>query len=481
MTSQPFKFVLNNLRNNDINLLFTADKVVGSTGITINEPIAITAITNNTLLFDYVDSGRLYFVDGPILSGNPLGPNSAYYYTWIEFSQKNNDITGNTKQFWVNLTNVDVTAMQLSLSGTSTDGEDFSLGYEKSANDIIDYCNTKFKGSINNLGKPKVIAPNVNGLPYPSYDDYVTMLVDNNSELMIISDGSPSVTFTGNFCNIEDEIGTLNLSIKDTNGNTIKIYSTGLTTDIIYRCDGATLYYNDICYLQNRGDSGSTAVITNSVFRNIMIGLNEGYFSKDGTNSSCDFSAISPFTNGGNGYAEYIHSVSNSYGFPYADNNLKVLVTPIASIETPLVITICDDDKPFGYTEGKFTPQTPSCGEYEFNIGPSSNVGKITCGNFEFPQQSDGSYWGYIPESADWKELCFNDGITKNYILYNTKDIQTGSTTNVIAIGENGEQVINGALPMWVKLPSAATAKYSLQFGASNTLNPNANNPVWNP
>jgi hypothetical protein len=479
MERKPFKFVLNNLRDENIYLLFTADAVSGSTGITVNQPICITAVTDNTLVFDYVNSGRLYFVEGPIYSGTPIGPNTAYYYSWIEFSQKHADITGNTHQFWVNLTNVDVSAMQLSLSGTATDGTTFSLGYEKSANDIIKYCKDNFVGSINNTGKPKVIAPNVNGKPYPRYNDYFKSLVKSNAAMTIVSDGSPAVTFTGNFCETVDNIGLLNVLLKDVNGNTIKIYSSAITSDIIYRCDGATLYYNDICYPENRGDSGATAVVTNSVFRNIMIGLNEGYFSTTGTNSTCDFAAMTPFTNGGNDYAEYIHSVSNSYGYPYADNNLKVLVTPTASTETALYITICKDDTPFGYTAGKFTPQTPSCGNYEINIGQDSNVGKVTCDNLQFPQQENGAYMGYIPKSDDWNKIWFDDGVNKNYILYNTKDIQTGATeANVIWSGANGQSVLVGAPPQWQKLPAGATGEYTLNYGSNVTINPLANNPI---
>ena len=59
-----------------------------------------------------------------------------------------------------------------------------------------------------------------------------------------------------------------------------------------------------------------------------MIGINEGYFSmtNPANNDNSMFPGLVPFATGdGNQYAQVIHEGSNSYGFPYADSNLKVL------------------------------------------------------------------------------------------------------------------------------------------------------------
>jgi len=42
-----------------------------------------------------------------------------------------------------------------------------------------------------------------------------------------------------------------------------------------------------------------------------------------------------------------MHETSNSYGFPYADSNLKTLL--VAAIDTPITLTILKDDESGGY------------------------------------------------------------------------------------------------------------------------------------
>jgi hypothetical protein len=75
------------------------------------------------------------------------------------------------------------------------------------------------------------------------------------------------------------------------------------------------------------------------LFRNLCIGINEAYFTANGPNDSWKFSSDKPFQNGqGNVYAQIMHESSNSYGFPYADSNLKPLL--VASIATPVTLTI---------------------------------------------------------------------------------------------------------------------------------------------
>lgn len=42
-----------------------------------------------------------------------------------------------------------------------------------------------------------------------------------------------------------------------------------------------------------------------------------------------------------------MHETSNSYGFPYADANLKTLL--VAAIDSPITLTILRDDEPGDY------------------------------------------------------------------------------------------------------------------------------------
>lgn len=96
---------------------------------------------------------------------------------------------------------------------------------------------------------------------------------------------------------------------------------------------------------QNRPDNGArdaSTVYTNSLFRNLCIGINEGYFTAEGPNDSSKFSSEKPFRNSqGNVYAQILHETSNSYGFPYADANLKTL--PVAAIDSPITLIILKD------------------------------------------------------------------------------------------------------------------------------------------
>jgi hypothetical protein len=133
--------------------------------------------------------------------------------------------------------------------------------------------------------------------------------------------------------------------------DTFQILKSQFTTEYLYRCDGGTIVFNGAPLPQNRPDRAgqdASAVYTNSLFRNLCIGINEGYFSADGRNDSTKFSSEKPFGNGrGNVYAQIMHETSNSYGFPYADANLKTLL--VAAIDSPITLTILKDDEAAGY------------------------------------------------------------------------------------------------------------------------------------
>src|SRR5262249_9101247 len=105
--------------------------------------------------------------------------------------------------------------------------------------------------------------------------------------------------------------------------------------------------YNGQTFPQNRNDQegkNASAVYTNSLFRNLCIGINEGYFTAAGANDSNRFSSEVPFQHGqGSIYAKIIHESSNSYGFPYADANLNTLI--VAAIDSQMTLTILKDDE----------------------------------------------------------------------------------------------------------------------------------------
>ena len=181
-------------------------------------------------------------------------------------------------------------------------------------------------------------------------------LTEAGARLTILTDtplGGSSKTFTGSFTrgtyrSLPDEKPILTLR---SDADTFEIMKSQFGTEYLYRCDGGQVVFNGESVPQNQNDQGgrlAPAVYTNSLFRNLCIGINEGYFTADGSNDSSKFSSDKPFQNGqGNVYAQIIHEASNSYGFPYADSNLKTLV--VGAITTAITLTILKDDESGGY------------------------------------------------------------------------------------------------------------------------------------
>ena len=139
------------------------------------------------------------------------------------------------------------------------------------------------------------------------------------------------------------------ISLTSAEGDTFQVLQSQFTTEICYRCDGGTLIYNGATVDQNQSPQTTDAQLyANSTFRNILIGINEGYFKNAGPNISEAFPGQVPFATGdGSKYAQVLHENSNSYGFPYADSNLKVLIT--ADPSKTLTMTICTDLEAIGY------------------------------------------------------------------------------------------------------------------------------------
>ena len=342
-------------------LMLTASSQSGLQGIEVGQSLPIEDFfgrnPSHTFSAATLVEGRLYVGYGPLPPAPD--PNSMQYYGWIEFSKNEHDAG-----VWLNLTNVDILALPLALKGRLADGgKPFSLGYKEPVSDIISTMKIRALTRQGPAvlkdcggGRIKLVAPNIQFPFYRSYDEYLNTLTSVGAQLTIVTDtpiGETSKTFTGAF----SKGGYLDLPSASPiltmtcGADTFEVLKSQFTTEYLYRCDGGTIVYNGQSLPQNRpDDSGrdASAVYTNSLFRNLCIGINEGYFTAQGPNDSSRFSVDTPFRNGqGNVYAQIIHEGSNSYGFPYADSNLKTLL--VADIDHPITLTILNDDEAGGY------------------------------------------------------------------------------------------------------------------------------------
>jgi hypothetical protein len=260
----------------------------------------------------------------------------------------------------LNLSNVDIVGLPLTLQGRLADsGAPFSLGYRKSVEEIVADIRTRALTRVDPAvlrdcggGRTKVVAPNIQFPFYRRYDEYLDTLTTVGAKLTIGTDtpiGATAKTFTGSFSTgrYQDLADAHPLVSLSSGSDRFDVLKSQFTTEFLYRCDGGSVMYNEEAVPQNRPDDRGQnldAVYTNSLFRNLCIGINEGYFTPDGPNDSSTFSSGTPFRDGqGNVYAQIIHEASNSYGFPYADANLKTLV--VAAADAPITLTILNDDE----------------------------------------------------------------------------------------------------------------------------------------
>ena len=362
MSNFTFKIVNNRGDETQLNLLLTvANGDSGLEGIDIGVSTVLAEFfsrnPSHSFSAEKLVSCRLYVGYGA-MSSNP-DPNSNQYYGWIEFSRD----PGVDSGVWLNLSNVDIVGLPLTLSGKSLNGEPFSLGYRKSVKEIISDIENRALTSQGPAvvkdcggGRTKIVAPNIQFPFYRSYNDYLNTLTVAGANVKIVTDtpkDGTSKTFTGSFTrgayqSLAD--GDPILALKS-DSDTFQILKSQFTTEYLYRCDGGQIVFNGQSLPQNRNDEKGTfasAVYTNSLFRNLCVGINEGYFTAAGANDSSKFSSDKPFQNGqGSVYAQIMHESSNSYGFPYADSNLKTLL--VAAIDTPITLTILKDDESGGY------------------------------------------------------------------------------------------------------------------------------------
>ena len=334
-----------------LNVLLTAGSSSGLTGIKLGVSTLLPDVSK--ICADTLVSARLYVGYGTL----PATPVSDQYYGWVEFSKGPADSC-----VWINLSNVDQTGLPLTLEGTTPDGKSWSLGYKNSITKIINQLESIIKPNCGAIIKckscqPKIVAPNIKPECYRSYDDYLNTLTKANAKLTIVSDtpeGGQPVTFTGNFLPASGPKDPI-ISLSG-DSHTFVIYKEQFTTEIIYRCDGGTIQFDGKTVPDNDPSKTPQATISNSTFREICIGMNEGYFTPTGENNSAKFPSLKPFQNGrGSQYAEIIHENSNSYGFPYADSNLKVLIQ--AAPDKVITLTICKDDEAKDYDPSPPRPQ----------------------------------------------------------------------------------------------------------------------------
>ena len=361
---------------------------------------------------------RLYVGYGEFPSSpDPLGKQ---YYGWIEFTKKHGE-----NIVWVNLSNVDMIGLPLALAGTDNTNRPFTLGYKKSINTIIsDIAKNALKQPYKtnaayikcDSGHIKIAGPNRSPESYPSYRSYINSLNKTKARLVITSDtpknGSAEL-FTGGFTGITGKKEAI-ISLKS-GSNTIVLKNDQFNSKTCYECGGGTLIYNGHIVEQNqlikKNDPQKikdNKMLSNSTFRNILIGINEGYFTPNGSNRSSDFGGLIPFAKGnGNKYAQALHETSNSYGFPYADSNLKTLI--MASPDDMLTMTICKDYEAKGYQKpDENTANIPRSGDYSFGIGEhSQHLGMIKIGGWRYPTTPKGAYGGILPTVSEWTKMEF--------------------------------------------------------------------------
>jgi len=436
--------ILNNLRTSDkddLHVLLTADGDPTVDGIEVGEVTALSGIANSRISFDTITSGRLYIGLGKF--PNPPTPDGPDYFGWIEFTKTAADTC-----IWVNLTNVDLAGLPLALAGTDTSGKPFSLGLNAPMtgtphkttvlSKLEALLTPKQTAKIKTkTGQTKILSPTTSPHSYDSLEPYLETLCAASAPLSIRSDTpkeGKAVRFTGSFQKA-GQPSDVAVSLTGDNGKTLEITKANLSGPILFRCDGGKLIYDGKIYPQNRtpgNDPGSdedARTITNSTFRELMVGLNQGYFTKDGPNDNTQFAGLEAFASGhGNSFAKVIHELTNSYGYPYADSNLKVQVT--AAVDRPLTLTIIPDTEAYGYSADAGAPQKnqPNSGTYQFGIGAGSGaLGPIKIGNWVYPASKSGSFGGFLPDLPDWARLEFTGLGPGHYIYIRNGEIHEGS------------------------------------------------------
>ena len=471
----------------------TSEPVIG-TGITYNVSYPFSVFSGSSELIisaDTINSGRLYVGYGTLpsdASGNtaplPLGDQ---YFGWVEFSKMPAD-----QCVWINLSNVDLVGMPLTLSGSSG----WSLGYKNSMADLQNDLATAFPGAVIECsgGNKKIVGPDIIQSAYTSFDSYFSSLSSATANLCIntdtLSDGNQK-QFIGSFNN---NLGAIVLFSAPS--DMIVIYYSALTSDIVYRCDGSTLYYNGNEYPVNRSGSTDSDITTNSVFRNLLIGFNEGYFepyptyTSDGLNYSLNYSFLKPFGKDGkvgNMYAKMIHDNSNSYGFPYADSNLKTLIQ--APLTDSITLTVIPDNLS-GYcyqNDEQSTQNSPGDGFFQFSFGSGcQSLGNINIGNCNYPATTSyAGNGGFLPQVTEFVPMVFNcTGGTKQHIWINPGTLEysmydaSGKPCIIYDVSKTANVPQKNYITAETASKEIVLTGVMLAWGGTSQWNPEADNAV---
>lgn len=313
---------------NEIFLLLTGNSFKGS-GITVGQSTPLSSLTNNSFDVTQIDGGRLYISYYTALPANPA-PTSDNYYGYIELT------LGTDSVLWTDLSSVDTFGVPIAMELGTT-----KLGYSKSHNTIVSEIAAALGGTNgtavqrkNGKGNTKVVGANVLYMNQPSYAPYLKTLQGKSLRIKNVKDSPISYDFTGTFGSKGG------VSLKSTSpALTFEIPAADLTDETIYLSNGSCVY-NKVT--RNAMSPNDTCA---AVYRDVMVGINEGYFSATGKNDSSLFSTMTPFANGfGNAYAKIIHEGSDSYGYPFSDKNLKTLLKVPVTASSNLALTILADD-----------------------------------------------------------------------------------------------------------------------------------------
>ncbi|MFT5892897.1 MAG: hypothetical protein ACI9Y7_003012 [Dokdonia sp.] len=312
----------------EIFLLLTGNSFKGS-GITVGKPTPLSALTNNSFDLTQIDGGRLYVSYYTALPAFPA-PTSDNYYGYIELT------LGTDNVLWTDLSSVDTFGVPIAMELGAT-----KLGYSKSHNTIVQEIATALGGTNgtavqrkNGKGNTKVVGANVLYMNQPSYDSYLKLLKGKSLTIKSLPTSPLKYDFTGTF-NTDGSISLASTSPK----LTFEIPAVDLTNKTIYLSNG-DCKYNGV--KRNAMSPNDTCA---AVYRDVMVGINEGYFSATGTNDSSLFPTMTPFASGhGNAYAKVIHEGSDSYGYPFSDLNLKTLIKVPVTAASNLALTILADD-----------------------------------------------------------------------------------------------------------------------------------------
>lgn len=312
----------------EIFLLLTGTNFSGS-GITEGKSVALSSLTNNSFDVTRIDGGRLYISYYTALPANPA-PTSDNYYGYIELT------LGADNVLWTDLSSVDTFGVPIAMELGAT-----KLGYSKSHNTIVSEIASALGGTNgtavqrkNGKGNTKVVGANVLYMNQPSYDSYLKTLQGAALTIKSVPTSPIAYNFTGSFT-AKGGVSLTSASPK----LTFEIPAADLTNKTIYLSNG------DCVYNGTKRNAMSPNDTCAAVYRDVMVGINEGYFSAAGPNDSSKFSSMTPFANGhGNVYAKLIHEGSDSYGYPFSDKNLKTLIKVPVTSASNLELTILKDD-----------------------------------------------------------------------------------------------------------------------------------------